>query len=62
MVGTSGCSLKKFGVPASLNQTSGVVRMERHCRTWIDALGGWDGGSGDGGGGVVGSPCSEGGG
>ena len=52
MVGTAGCSLKKFG----------VVRMERHCRTWIEALGGWDGGSGDGGGGVVGSPCSEGGG
>ena len=59
MVGTAGCSLKKFGVPASLNQTLGVVRMERHYRTWTEALEGWDGGSGGDGGGGVGSRCSE---
>ena len=44
-----------------MNRTLGVVRMERHYRTWIEALEGWDGGS-DGGGGAdggVGCRCSE---
>ena len=57
LVGTG--ILKDYRVAASVDRTLGVERMERHYRTWIEALGGWDGGSGDGGGGVEGSPCSE---